>query len=90
MHPYPGTGSYVTGDSDGFWFFDPSNVELIVKILAGCALNGHYWVFGSASTDVGYRFTIRDGLSGASKTYVNLLGTAAPATTDTLAFATCS
>ena len=52
-----GTGKVVPGfaESSGlFWFFRPSNWELLVKVLNGCELNGHYWVLGAAATNVGY------------------------------------
>ena len=38
--PFP--GSDRTGS---FWFFDPANVELIVKLLDGEPINGFYWTF---------------------------------------------
>ena len=43
-----------------FWFFDSANVELVVKILDGTALNGHNWVFISSLTDVVFTVTVRD------------------------------
>ncbi len=42
-----------------FWFFDPNNPELLVKVLNGCAINGHWWVYGSAATDRNYEVTVR-------------------------------
>ena len=36
----------------GYYFFDESNPELLVKVLDGCAINGHYWLFASAATDL--------------------------------------
>ncbi|MXX76776.1 MAG: hypothetical protein F4210_07920 [Holophagales bacterium] len=39
-----GTGLVVhegTNDSGMFWFFDPKNWEALIKVLDGCALNGH-------------------------------------------------
>ena len=44
-----------TNDSALFWFFDLSNWEILVKVLDGCSTNGHFWVFGAATTDLGYR-----------------------------------
>jgi hypothetical protein len=43
-----------------FWFFDSSNVELVVKILDGTAFNGHHWVFISSMTDVAFTLTVKD------------------------------
>jgi hypothetical protein len=38
-----GTGVAVplTGNTGYFWFFNSSNVELMVKVLDGDAVNGH-------------------------------------------------
>lgn len=43
-----------------FYFFEPSNPEMLLKVLNGCAVNGHWWVFGSAATDLPYRIEITD------------------------------
>jgi hypothetical protein len=32
-------------DTGYFWFFEDTNVELVVKVLDGRAINGHTWVF---------------------------------------------
>lgn len=47
-----------------FWFFSPTNPELLVKVLDGCAINGHYWVYASAATNVGLRVTVTDTVTG--------------------------
>ncbi len=61
----------LTGDSGTFWFFDASNVELIVKVLDGRSVNGHFWVYAGALSDVAYTITITDTVTGKSRTYVN-------------------
>lgn len=73
-------------DSALFYFFNPANWELMIKVLDGCTINGYYWVFGAASTDVGYTVDIRR--RGTSQTFraENPIGTAAPAITDITAF----
>ncbi|MCP4658396.1 MAG: hypothetical protein GY856_23525, partial [bacterium] len=76
-------------DSGIFWFFDPENWEMLVKVLDGCALNGHYWIFAAATTNVEYTLRVTDALTGRSKSYFNPLGNAAAAITDTLALASC-
>lgn len=35
-----------------FWFFEPENVEVFVKILDGCAINGYHWLFASSLSDL--------------------------------------
>ena len=82
----PGSGA---GQSAIFSFFDDDNWEVLVKVLDGCAINDHHWVFASASTDLEYVLTIEDGETGASVSYRNELGQASPAITDTTALATC-
>lgn len=87
-----GVGSVAacsTADSGLFWFFDPSNWELMVKVLDGCALNGHHWVFAAATTTVEYTLTVTDTRTGETRTYHNPLGKPAVAITDTSALAGC-
>lgn len=76
-------------DSGLFWFFSPANWELLVKVLDGCAINGHHWVFFGATTDVGYTLTVTDTERGVFRRYENGLGVAAPSVTETRAFETC-
>lgn len=76
-------------DSGIFWFFADDNWEMLVKVLDGCDLTDHYWVFFAATTTVRYELTVTDTHTGATKRYTNPLGVASPAITDTAAFATC-
>ncbi|HNZ96420.1 MAG TPA: hypothetical protein PKM64_04410, partial [Thermoanaerobaculia bacterium] len=71
------------------WFFDAANLEMLVKVLDGCGINGHYWVFAAAATDVEYELTVRDAVTGQSRTWHSPLGVASPAITDTGALAVC-
>jgi hypothetical protein len=88
-----GFGSVVSGasstNSGVMWFFSPSNWELLIKVLNGCGVNGHYWVFGAAATDVEYTIQVTDTQTGEVRTYTNPLGTTSPAITDAAAFAAC-
>ena len=83
----PGAGRAVplTSDTGGFWFFDASNAELMIKILDGRALNGHFWVFAGALSDVEYTITVTDTQTGKSKAYHNAPGQLA-SRADTTAF----
>jgi hypothetical protein len=56
-----------------FWFFVDSNLELAIKILDGRALNGHWWVFYGALSNVEYRITVEDTTTGAIRIYQNPL-----------------
>ncbi len=61
----------LTGDTGAFWFFDAANLELTVKVLDGRPLNGHFWVFSGALSDVEYTLTVTDLVSSQSRTYYN-------------------
>ena len=53
--------TYGLGDSASlFYFFGHDNPEMLVKVVNGCAINGHWWVFGSAATDLQYNISIFD------------------------------
>ena len=52
-----------------FYFFEFDNVELLVKVLDGCGVNGRYWVFGSAATDLEYTVEIKDLANERSRQY---------------------
>lgn len=69
-----------------FYFFDRSNWEMLVKVLDGCAINGHRWVFAAATTDVGFTLEVEENATGLRSTYNNPVGRAARATTDIQAF----
>ena len=59
----------ITADTGYFWFFNDTNIELIVKVLDARALNGKFWVFFGALSNVEYDLTVTDSSTGASKTY---------------------
>jgi streptogramin lyase len=61
----------LTGDTGYFWFFASSNVEAIVKVLDGCAVGGHYWVFAGGLTNVAVTTTVTDTRTGAVRVYQN-------------------
>ncbi len=71
-------------------FGDSSNIELILKVLDGCGLNGRYWIFIGGVTDQGVTIRVRDTRNGQVKTYSNPLGTAFKVVTDTGAMSGCS
>ncbi|RPI27089.1 MAG: hypothetical protein EHM61_09700 [Acidobacteria bacterium] len=64
----------LTNDSGYFWFFVPTNVELVVKALDGRGTNGHFWVFFGALTDVQYRIKATDTQTGAVRYYYGQQG----------------
>jgi hypothetical protein len=74
------------GDTGFLWFFQPDNYELMVKVLDGCALNGHFWVFISPGSTVEYTIGVTDHSTGAQRSYANPLGAVPKLTADTQAF----
>ena len=72
----PGSGRTIelTSDTGGFWFFNPANLELLVKVLDGRPVNGKFWVFFGALSNVPYTVTVTDTETGAQRTYVNPSG----------------
>jgi len=69
-----GTASPLSGDTGTFWFFDPANVEAVVKVLDGQGINGHVWVFYGALSNVDYTLTVTDTQTGATRRYHNPAG----------------
>lgn len=76
----------MTGDTGYFWFFQPENIELVVKVLDGCALGGHYWVFAGGLTNVELDLTVTDTVTSQVRHYPNAEGTAFVPLQDTAAF----
>lgn len=71
-----GTGTALPhSDETGlFWFFNPENIELAVKILDARALTGTFWLFYGALSNVEYTLTVTDTETGAVRQYVNEQG----------------
>jgi hypothetical protein len=75
----------LSDDTGYFWFFDPANVEVVLKTLDGTGVNGHFWTFYGALSDVQYEITETDTVTGAARRYVNPPGLLA-SVADTTAF----
>ena len=67
------------------YFFDRDNVEVLVKVLDGCAVNGHRWVFAAAATDLAFHLVVTSP-DGERWTHRNDAGRAAGARSETAAF----
>jgi hypothetical protein len=79
----------LTPDTGYFWFFSAGNVEAVVKVLDGCALDNSYWVFAGGLTNVQVTITVTDTQTGLAKTYTNPQGNAFQPIQDTSALAVC-
>jgi hypothetical protein len=68
-----GSGFHVAdvSDSGAFWFFGEDNLELLVKVLDGRGVNGHFWVFYGAMTTVEYWVAVTDLATGEQEVYYN-------------------
>ena len=77
----------LTGDTGLYWFFAPTNVEMVLKVLDGCGINEHRWVFAAGLTDVGVTMTVTDTETGLEQVYENPVGTAFQPVQDLEAFA---
>ena len=72
-----GPGQAIALDSVGvdqgglFWFFSQDNPEMLIKVIDACSLQGKYWVFYSADTNVGLKVTVTDTHTGKSAVYTN-------------------
>ena len=86
-----GTANVVqlTPDTGYLWFFSGTNVEAVVKVLNGCGLNSHYWVFAGGLTNVNVVLTVTDTMTSVVRTYTNPANTKFQPIQDTGAFATC-
>jgi len=65
------TAGLSTEDSGSFWFFDPANIEMVVKALDGRQNNGRLWVFYGSLTNVSFEMTVTDTESGLVRVYNN-------------------
>lgn len=65
-HPLP-----ESEQSGAFWFFNEGNRELMVKVLDGRPVNGHWWVFYGSLTDVAFTLSVTDQATGLTRTYDN-------------------
>jgi len=77
-------------DESGFFYFeDPANIEIMVKIHDACPGYGHFWFFSAATTNVGYTITVVDTKTGQTETYSNPARVLSAANTDQSSFGNC-
>ena len=70
-----GIARTLSDDSGYFWFFDSENVEVVVKVLDGTAINDHFWVFFGSLSNVEFTLEVEDLETGNLASYFNPLGT---------------
>ena len=75
-------------DSVFYTFFSPTNFEMGLKVLDACvpAFDNKYWVFVSGLTDQGWTATVRDTVTGRTRSYQNPLGSLSETFVDAASF----
>lgn len=51
-------GIWNSGESGLLGFFNRTNAEVLIKVLNGCQVNGHRWVFAAPATDLAYNLYV--------------------------------
>lgn len=82
-----GNGVLLTGDTGYFSFFDTSNVEIVVKVLDGCAANGKYWLYATGLSDLEVELEVADPVTQTRHAYTSPPREAFLPVADTKAFA---
>ena len=65
---------FGSDDSGLWWFFDPDNWEMLVKMVDGCQDSDRFWLFASATTNVEHILRVTDTVTGYTLRYINPLG----------------
>lgn len=81
-------GQPISNEAGYFTFFDPNNVEVVVKVLNACQEFGKIWVFAAGLTDVTNQFYVRDSWAAKTRFYEQR-GSFRPIV-DTVTFDTCA
>jgi len=84
-----GIGVPLSTDTGTFWFFSPTNTEVVVKVLDACTVDGHFWIFASGLTNLGVQLTVTDLQTGTTKTYENTDGSPFQPIQDFATFVAC-
>jgi hypothetical protein len=81
----------LTGESGYFTFFNPENVEIVVKAVDACGLAGfeNFWIFATGLTNVEVTLTAEDTTTGDAQIYRNDLNHDFQPILDTAHFHVC-
>lgn len=60
-----------SSDSAVFWTFASANWEIVAKVINGCSVNNHFWVFSAGATNVSYTLTVEDTTQDLLNFYSN-------------------
>ncbi|MDE2923306.1 MAG: hypothetical protein OYL92_17495 [Acidobacteriota bacterium] len=78
-------GIWASSESGLLWFFNRDNAEVLVKVLDGCHLNGHRWVYVAPVTDLAFNLYVQSP-DGTNWSHHNRLGETAASRSDNFAF----
>ncbi|NEZ03096.1 hypothetical protein G4Y73_02900 [Wenzhouxiangella sp. XN201] len=81
--------AFLTSDTVAFSFYDAEQMDVYVKVLAGCPVNDRFWVFAAGATDSQVTVSVTDTATGETIEYFSPAGQAFAPIADTDAFATC-
>jgi len=81
------TGTHLTGDTGYFTFFDPANVEIVLKVLDACSQYGRYWLYATGLTDLEVELEVADPVTQRRHVITSPLGKAFQPVADNQAFA---
>jgi hypothetical protein len=70
----PAQARWLGEDTGAFWFFSEDNLEVILKVLDGGAINESVWVFLAALSDLELIVHVRDHATGTLREYRNPRG----------------
>lgn len=82
-------GAFPSDSAAPFSFYDSEQIDAVVRVLNGCAVNNRLWIFIAASTDSATTVSITDTATGDTVEYTNPAGQAFDPVLDTTAFETC-
>ena len=66
--------SIGSSESGLIWFFSRDNIELLIKVLNGCSINGHRWVYVAPATDVAFNLYVEKTTDGTRWVFRNRQG----------------
>ena len=78
-------GIWASGESGLLWFFNRDNAEVLVKVLNGCHINNHRWVYVAPVTDLAFNLYVVDS-EGRTWPHHNRQGDTASTRSDNEAF----
>ncbi len=70
-HSGAATALPLSGNSGAFWFFDAANLEAVVKLLDGRAVNDRFWLFAGSLSNLGYDLQVSDTETRTTRRYTN-------------------